>query len=225
MLPGAQTFTYCNPEYNAYPYEGNFMQFFDPTPATQCAYGRNDGSVGTGGGCPNTGTSGMQNNGYCCTGQCEVLAYGNAAYNYRWINNNDVQFGGIRWTAYGDNPDNGDEFAWCVPPKAAPGRTAACRVASPPALPLAPPHPPSPLPTSRSPTDPNTGYPRARIVYVNMYCNKNGTRADPIVVNQWCVCRVPVTSLASAAIYKRLSTSPPPTLAGTTPATASTASA
>ena len=30
----AQTNSYCNPEYNAYPYAGNFLQFFDPNPAT-----------------------------------------------------------------------------------------------------------------------------------------------------------------------------------------------
>ena len=30
----AQTNTYCNPEYNAYPNVGNFLQFFDPNPQT-----------------------------------------------------------------------------------------------------------------------------------------------------------------------------------------------
>ena len=41
-----------------------------------------------------------------------VLASGNAAYNYRWINNNDVKYGGIRWTAYGNTADSSDEFQW-----------------------------------------------------------------------------------------------------------------
>ncbi len=30
----AQTNTYCNPEYNAYPNVGSFFKFFDPNPAT-----------------------------------------------------------------------------------------------------------------------------------------------------------------------------------------------
>ncbi len=33
----AQTNTYCNPEYNAYPNVGNFLQFFDPNPATSAS--------------------------------------------------------------------------------------------------------------------------------------------------------------------------------------------
>jgi hypothetical protein len=59
---------------------------------------------------PAAGTMNLPN--YCCTGQCEVLASGNAAYNYRWINNNDVKYGGIRWTAYGNAADSSDEFQW-----------------------------------------------------------------------------------------------------------------
>jgi len=103
-IPGEiQTNTYCNPEYNAYPFEGNFLQFFDPNPARDCNRGA----------CPNVGflSPSLQNQqGYCCTGQCEIIAYGDAAYNYRWIDDNNVATGGIRWTAYGDAPDNGDEF-------------------------------------------------------------------------------------------------------------------
>ena len=34
VIGSAQTNTYCNPEYNAYPNAGNFLQFFDPNPAT-----------------------------------------------------------------------------------------------------------------------------------------------------------------------------------------------
>ena len=33
----AQTNTYCNPEYNAYPNVGNFLQFFDPNPQTSAS--------------------------------------------------------------------------------------------------------------------------------------------------------------------------------------------
>ena len=135
-IPGAkQTNTYCNPEYNSYPFEGNFLQFFDPNPATDCNRGD----------CPNTGflSPSLQNQqGYCCTGQCEIIAYGNAAYNYRWIDNNNVLTGGIRWTAYGDAPDNGDEF--------------------------------------QCPIDPFTGNPRARTLEVNMQCDLNGKRSDPL---------------------------------------------
>jgi hypothetical protein len=40
-----QTFSYCNPEYNSWPFEGNFLQFFDPNPAKDCNLGA----------CPNTG--------------------------------------------------------------------------------------------------------------------------------------------------------------------------
>ena len=32
VVGSAQTNTYCNPEYNAYPNVGNFLQFFDPNP-------------------------------------------------------------------------------------------------------------------------------------------------------------------------------------------------
>ena len=135
-IPGAkQTNTYCNPEYNSYPFEGNFLQFFDPNPFRDCNRGA----------CPNTGflSPSLQNQqGYCCTGQCEIIAYGNAAYNYRWIDNNNVATGGIRWTAYGDAPDNGDEF--------------------------------------QCPIDPFTGNPRARTLQVNMRCNPNGKRSDPL---------------------------------------------
>ena len=108
-VAGAQTYSYCNPEYNSWPFEGNFLQFFDPNPATQCQLGA----------CPNTGylsPSISNQQGYCCTGQCEIIAYGNAAYNYRWIDNNNVVTGGIRWTAYGDAPDNGDEFQCPIDP-------------------------------------------------------------------------------------------------------------
>jgi hypothetical protein len=134
-VAGAQTYSYCNPEYNSWPFEGNFLQFFDPNPATQCQLGA----------CPNTGylsPSLQLQQGYCCTGQCEIIAYGNAAYNYRWIDNNNVVTGGIRWTAYGDAPDNGDEF--------------------------------------QCPIDPFTGNPRARTLQVNMRCNPNGKRSDPL---------------------------------------------
>jgi len=130
-----QTNTYCNPEYNSYPFEGNFLQFFDPNPKGDCDRGA----------CPNVGflSPSLQNQqGYCCTGQCEIIAYGNAAYNYRWIDNNNVLTGGIRWTAYGDAPDNGDEF--------------------------------------QCPIDPFTGNPRARTLQVNMRCNPNGKRSDPL---------------------------------------------
>jgi hypothetical protein len=34
VVGSAQTNTYCNPEYNAYPNMGSFLQFIDPNPAT-----------------------------------------------------------------------------------------------------------------------------------------------------------------------------------------------
>ena len=169
-VAGAQTNTYCNPEYNAYPNAGNFLQFFDPTPQTSCTYGPTSGTPapGSAGGCPNVGSTGTMNlPGYCCTGQCEVLASGNAAYNYRWINPNDVKFGGIRWTAYGNAADSADEF--------------------------------------QCPIDPNTGYPRQRAISVNMYCNKNGKRTDPLVVNSFydiqdCQYRIAMTHFAACGV-------------------------
>ena len=121
------------------------------------------------GACPNeAGASGPQLlTDWCCTGQCEIIAYGNAAYNYRWIDGNNPLTGGIRWTAYGDAPDNGDDFT--------------------------------------CPIDPNTGYPRARTLYVNMYCNQGGKRTDALQINQFydsgdCVYRVSMTHFAACGV-------------------------
>lgn len=175
VVGSAQTNTYCNPEYNAYPNAGNFLQFFDPNPATTCFYGPTSGPAAIAtpggtpvGGCPFVGSVGTMNlPNYCCTGQCEVLASGAAAYNYRWIDPNDVKFGGIRWTAYGNAADSSDEFT--------------------------------------CPIDPNTGYPRQRQIQVNMYCNKNGKRTDALVVNSFydvldCVYRISMTHFAACGV-------------------------
>jgi hypothetical protein len=108
-VAGAQTYSYCNPEYNSWPFEGNFLQFFDPNPPSDCNLGA----------CPNTGflSPSLQNQqGYCCTGMCEIIAHGNAAYNYRWIDDNNVVTGGIGWTTYGETPDNGDEYKCPIDP-------------------------------------------------------------------------------------------------------------
>ena len=177
-----QTNTYCNPDFNDYPYTGSFLQFFDPNPKTQCKMGA----------CPNeAGASGPQLlTDYCCTGLCEVIAYGNAAYNYRWIDGNNTQTGGIRWTAYGDAPDNGDDFT--------------------------------------CPIDPNTGYPRVRTLYATIFCNINGSRSDPLVVNEFwdsgdCFYRVSMTHFAACGteVYPTPSPSPSPSL---TPAISSSGS-
>ena len=136
-----------------------------------------------------------------------MLASGNAAYNYRWINNNDVKFGGIRWTAYGNAADSADEFTWCVAQ-----RGVACGAArSLRETPLSahrgssPSSPPLPLFSVRSPIDPNTGYPRQRQINVNMYCNKNGKRTDPLVTNSFwdtsdCVYRISMTHFAACGV-------------------------
>lgn len=114
-VPSPQTFTYCNPDYNEWPYTGSLLAFFDPSPAKTCKYGRIDGQQPNSG-CPNLGTSGQQNlPDLCCTGQCEVLAVGNSAINYRWINNNNLSYG-IRWTMYGKSINNGGEFDCPIDP-------------------------------------------------------------------------------------------------------------
>jgi len=82
-----QTNTYCNPEYNSYPFEGSFLQFFDPNPAGNCDRGA----------CPNTGflNPSLQNQqGYCCTGQCEVIDVARP-FNVEYINGTGS---GVTWT-------------------------------------------------------------------------------------------------------------------------------
>ena len=73
-VAGAQTNTYCNPEYNAYPNAGNFLHFFDPNPQTSCTYGPTSGTPapGSAGGCPNVGgpsSATFNLPDLCCTGQ------------------------------------------------------------------------------------------------------------------------------------------------------------
>ena len=100
-----QTNTYCNPEYNAYPFEGSFLQFFDPNPATDCNRGA----------CPNTGflSPSLQNQqDYCCTGQCEVIDVARP-FIVEYINGSGS---GVTWTSTQIPPDNGDEFECPVDP-------------------------------------------------------------------------------------------------------------
>ena len=86
VIPGSpQTYTYCNPEYNAYPFVGSFLQFFDPNPPLDC----NRGS------CPSTGyLSPVSQNqqGYCCTGECEVIDVSSPIF-VQLINPSDVNSG------------------------------------------------------------------------------------------------------------------------------------
>ena len=100
-----QTNTYCNPEYNAYPFVGSLLTFFDPNPAVDCKRGA----------CPNTGflSPSLQNQqDYCCTGQCEVIdAY--RSINVEYLNGPGS---GVTWTSSLKSPDNGDEFECPVDP-------------------------------------------------------------------------------------------------------------
>jgi len=106
-IPGkAQTFTYCNAEYNSFPFEGSFIQFFDPNPAQDCVRGA----------CPNTGflspTLTAMGQNYCCTGQCEILDVA-APVNVEYLNGTT----GIQWTSsMGLPPNNGDEFQCPIDP-------------------------------------------------------------------------------------------------------------
>lgn len=101
-----QTNTYCNPEYNAYPFEGSFLQFFDPNPATDCKRGA----------CPNTGflSPTLQNQqDYCCTGQCEIADFANP-FIVEYINGPGS---GVQWKSNSPPPpDNGDEFQCPIDP-------------------------------------------------------------------------------------------------------------
>ena len=107
VIPGSpQTYTYCNPEYNAYPFVGSFLQFFDPNPPLDC----------TRGACPNYGSLSpvIQNQqGYCCTGQCEVIDVSSPIF-VQLINPSDVNSGvtGSRSLP----PVNGDEFQCPIDP-------------------------------------------------------------------------------------------------------------
>ena len=220
VVGSVQTNTYCNPEYNAYPNTGNFLQFFDPNPERTCYYGPTSGTPAPAvpgstpyGGCPFTGTVGkcaaphaaraphcirrcthvlnarfgwarpltfslaprhpastagaMNLPNLCCTGYCAVLSSSSRTSSYRWINNNNIATGGIRWTEYGNNADSADEF--------------------------------------QCPIDPNTGYPRSRMVLVNMYCHPDGKITDPLVVNSvWetsdCVYRAEMTHFLACGV-------------------------
>jgi hypothetical protein len=109
VIPGSpQTYTYCNPEYNAYPFVGSFLQFFDPNPPLDC----NRGS------CPNTGylSPVFQNQqGYCCTGECEVIDVSSPIF-VQLINPSEVN-SGVKWMSRGfTSPDNGVEFLCPVDP-------------------------------------------------------------------------------------------------------------
>jgi hypothetical protein len=119
-----ETWTYCNAEYNSYPYRGNVIQYLEYRPApsgqpnskiTQCQLGGGAGTkvgIWTPPNSYNDGTNGDIRGyaNYCATTQCEVLSYGNAAYDYQYLDRNNPKTGGIRWIAYGDTPDQGDEF-------------------------------------------------------------------------------------------------------------------
>jgi len=103
----AQTFTYCNAEYNSFPYEGSFIQFFDPNPAQDCVRG----------GCPNTGflspTLTAMGQNYCCTGQCEIIDVARPIE----VQNLTGPLAGIQWSSsLGLPPDNGDEFQCPIDP-------------------------------------------------------------------------------------------------------------
>jgi hypothetical protein len=106
-VQGAQTNTYCNAEYNSYPFEGSFMTFFDPNPATQCVRG----------GCPNTGSFteelAILGQNYCCTGQCEIIDVARPIE----VENLTGPLSGIQWSSsMGLPPNNGDEFQCPIDP-------------------------------------------------------------------------------------------------------------
>jgi len=152
-VPGTeqQSYTYCNADYNSYPFQGNvlqFIEFTDNTVTPPVTYGNGGRPTCVLGGSPNKGYRPQDNvdftgfHNYCSTGQCEVLSYGNAAYDYRY--NPNPRTGGIFWIAYGDTPDNGDDFV--------------------------------------CPTDPYTGFARARQVNFYMACNSGGSINDPLQI-------------------------------------------
>jgi hypothetical protein len=104
-IAGAQTNTYCNAEYNSYPFEGSLMVFFDPSPYQSCVRG----------GCPNTGffspvlkTLGQN---YCCTGQCEIIDIA-APINVEYLAG---PLTGIQWSS-SLPPNNGDEYQCPIDP-------------------------------------------------------------------------------------------------------------
>ena len=125
-IPGTnwETWTYCNAEYNSYPFRGNVIQYLEyrPAPAgqpnskiTQCQLGGGAGTADNKWTPPNSYNDGTNGDvrgyaNYCATTQCEVLSYGNAAYDYQYLDRNNPKTGGIRWVAYGDTPDQDDEF-------------------------------------------------------------------------------------------------------------------
>ena len=118
-VAGAQTNTYCNPEYNAYPNAGNFLHFFDPNPQTSCTYGPTSGTPapGSAGGCPNVGgpsSATFNLPDLCCTGQCEVLSY-STPINLRPIDPANFSVG-LTWTTTGNNADGADEYRCPVVP-------------------------------------------------------------------------------------------------------------
>ena len=117
-VAGAQTNTYCNPEYNAWPNTGSFLAFFDPNPPTTCTYGPTSGlpAPGSFGGCPNVGTTGNMNlPNLCCTGQCEVIAY-SSPFDFKWYSKNGLDFGVVSWTVVGASTDAADEFQCPIDP-------------------------------------------------------------------------------------------------------------
>ena len=106
----AQTNTYCNPEYSAFPNVASALVFFDPNPATTCYYGPTSGTPAPGnyGGCPNTGTVGRFNlPDLCCTGQCDTLAFSPMVITPIDPANFSA---GVTWTTTGNSADSADEY-------------------------------------------------------------------------------------------------------------------
>ena len=135
VVGSAQTNTYCNPEYNAYPNAGSFLIFFDPNPATTCYYGPTSGTPAPAtpggtpyGGCPFTGSVGAKNLPYyCCTGQCEVLAAGSQVF-LDWLSD-DFATGGVHWTTAGVPATTSNEFQCPIDPNTGYPRSQAVSIA------------------------------------------------------------------------------------------------
>ena len=110
----AQTNTYCNPDYNSYPFTGSFIQFFsgfDPE-KVDCLYNTNPTELS-----PATGLPWPTIPNLCATNQCELLAPGSPSYtDVSLIDVSNPKTGGIRFVSLGATPIHGDDFTCRVDP-------------------------------------------------------------------------------------------------------------
>jgi hypothetical protein len=107
----------------------------------------------------------------CCTGRCDVAGF-EAPVHMQAMDAANTSVG-VTWVTMGTPSDSADEFQWCV----AQGQRQAAHSTERACVRAAHIHP------TRSPIDPNTGYPVQRRVLHKMFCNPTGLATDPLVVN------------------------------------------